>query len=226
MSEKKKKLLVEGDADTNFYAACLIKAGFNVKNDFFIGPAIAYDPQKSPGKGNAIALLPSLIDQMEQELVTHLALVVDADYSKTNGLGFDETLKKIKNILDEKSYDTTINLAEDKGGFCFKNKDGLPNVGLWIMPDNASSGFIENFISTSLIESEKKFFKCASNAVLALRERRFNDLHESKANVATWLAWQKIPGQGMASAIGNDFINLKKGQGKKLIDWLKLVYSD
>lgn len=221
MSTHTKKLLVEGLADEAFFVACCKKAGVG---EVDIGPPPSFKGE-GMGKGNAIKILPDLIDEMDQERVTHLGMIVDADYAQTGGLGFPATWGKIETILGEKSYDIKKTKITNVGGYIFKSKDGLPDVGIWIMPNNKDAGFLEDFIKKSLAKSERKLFEHAQNVVNALGEKRFKELHVSKAEVMTWLAWQKIPGQSFASLISGDLLDLKGGIGKEFIDWLKKVYK-
>ena len=221
MSKNTKQLLVEGLADEAFFSACCDNAGVG---EVDIGPPTSFNGQ-GMGKGNAIKILPDLIDEMVQERVTHLGMIVDADYSKTGGLGFAATWEKIAKILEEKSYDTKKTKIASTGGYIFKSNDGLPDVGIWIMPNNKDGGFLEDFIKKSLASSEKKLFKHAQDTVNALEDKRFRELHVSKTEVMTWLAWQKIPGQSFASLISGKLLDLKSGMGKEFIDWLKKVYK-
>lgn len=221
MSNLTKKLLVEGEADTRFFSACCREIGLD---DVWVGPPQEFSGAGT-GKGNAISLLPDLIDEMEQGQVTRLAIIVDADYAKTGGLGYEETLKKIQGILALKGYKIPKAVDGHKGGRNFVHSDGLPDVGLWIMPDNKNPGFLEDFIRVSLVATENKLFAVASSTVRGLDRPKFKPLHVSKADVATWLAWQSIPGQGLNSVIGSKLLNFKKGLGKEFADWLKLIYA-
>jgi hypothetical protein len=220
VSNTKRKLLVEGEADTSFFSACCHETGIN---DVWIGPPKSFHGVGS-GKGNAINVFPLLIDQMVQGQISHLGIVVDADYAKLDGLGHDETLKKLTAVLRERGYDSLQNRAKHQG-YVFQHNDGLPNVGVWIMPDNFGSGFLEDFIRTTIVAAESKLFKKAADTVAGLNEPKFKPHHASKAHVATWLAWQSIPGQGLHSVVGNRLVNLKKGPGADFVSWLRQVYG-
>jgi hypothetical protein len=222
MTKSSKHLLVEGDCDRLFFEACCRHAKLQ---DIEVGPPITLGAA-SNGKGNAIALLPKLIDQMKLETVTHLALVVDADATQTNGLGFVKTWDKITEELAKKGYHIPQRPSKPNGGICFEHKDGYPPVGLWIMPDNCSNGFLEDFIKKSLAGVEKSLFQHATTTVCKLPEpKRFKSHHTNKAEVASYMAWQESPGQGLHGAVGGNLIEFKKGLAKQYIDWLRKVFT-
>lgn len=140
-------------------------------------------------------------------------------------MGFPETWKKITEILERENYDIAGQKITTPGGYIFKNKNGLPNVGLWIMPNNKEGGFLENFVKQSLAVSENKLFSYIDTVLKKLPETRFSELHLAKAEVATWMAWQKVPGQAMASAVSGGLIDMKTGVAKEFIVWLTKVYK-
>ena len=221
LKDSPKRLLVEGMADQAFYDAC---CRFAKLNQVWIGPPSDFQGVGT-GKGNAIKILPDLIDEMGDERVTHLAIVVDADYFESDGLGFKDTWKKITDILEAKQYDIRSQKITNTSGYIFKNKNSLPDVGLWIMPNNKDGGFLENFIKQSLAANEKKLFSHAEFTVNKLQDVRFKPIHVSKAEVSTWLAWQKVPGQVLASAVSDSLIDLNSGVAKEFITWLKKIFK-
>jgi hypothetical protein len=221
MMKSSKRLLVEGENDQLFFEACCSYARLQ---DIQIDPPLQMGASKN-GKNNAIALLPDLISQMEHQSVTHLALVVDADQPETDGLGFVKTWDKITQILAECGYIIPSCPSKPGEGICFAHNDGFPPIGLWIMPDNRSNGFLEDFIKKSLVGPEKNLFERAERTVKDLPEpKKFKAHHTSKAEVASYMAWQAVPGQGMHGAVGAKLLNFEKGLGKQYIDWLRKVF--
>jgi hypothetical protein len=221
MTRSSKRLLVEGENDRLFFEACCQIARLQ---SIQVGPPLDIGGAGN-GKNNAISLLPKLIEQMEQQTVTHLGLVLDADAPQTDGLGFVKTWDKITGVLAAQGYIIPSRPNKPNAGLCFEHKDGLPPIGLWIMPDNCSNGFLENFIKTALAGTEKKLLERAVNTVDALPEKRFKPHHNEKAEIATYMAWQKSPGQGMHGAVGAKLLNFEKGLAKQYIDWLRSVFA-
>ena len=220
MDQQEKKLLVEGEADRDFFMACLREA--ELADQVWVGPPIEFSKRRY-GKGNALHILPDLIQGLADGHSTRLALIVDADFPESD-LGFVKTWKKISMILCNSGYRIPNIPPKSTGGFSFSHNDGLPNFGLWIMPNNATDGLLEDFIKTSILITEKSLLEHAITTVKNLPNRKFKDIHLSKAEIATWMAWQKMPGQSIAGTIGGELLDFKAGQAKQFLDWLRLVY--
>lgn len=222
MTRSTKHLIVEGENDRLFFALCCERIA--KLNNIQVGPPSSYGTKD--GKNNAIGLLPSLLAQMNDGAVTHLALVLDADAPKTDGLGFVKTWEFVTEILRNAGYTMQERPIKANAGLIFVHDDGLPDVGLWIMPNNFDNGFLEDFIKKSLQGAEKSLFDLAAKAVDKLPEpRKFKAHHLSKAQIATYMAWQEAPGQGMHGAIGANLLQFDKGVSKDFIVWLKQVFK-
>jgi hypothetical protein len=50
-------------------------------------------------------------------------------------------------------------------------------------------------------------------------------IHRSKAEVATWLAWQKQPGHGLYRVVEDQLIDMDSELFLELKDWLTHIYS-
>jgi len=221
MAKQEMKLLVEGEADRDFFKACLREAG--IVEQVWVGPPIDFSDKKY-GKGNALHILPKLIEGLADGSSKRLAIIVDADYPETD-FGFLKTWKKIALILRNSGYNLPDNPPKTPAGFIFTHTDGLPDFGLWIMPNNTKDGMLEDFIKASIVCTEKPLLAHAQTTVNSLPNRKFKDIHLSKAEIATWMAWQTIPGQSIAGAVGGKLLDFQTGQAKQFLDWLKKVYT-
>jgi len=54
---------------------------------------------------------------------------------------------------------------------------------------------------------------------------KFQSWHKTKAEVATWLAWQKKPEHGLYNAVQSDLLNTESSLFKELHAWLKHVFT-
>ena len=93
------------------------------------------------------------------------------------------------------------------------------------MPDNYSEGMLEDWIKQSVHESETTLLGLAINTIKNLPNKKFKPIHNSKAEVATWMAWQKRPGRGFDGAIDDDLINFQCKSMTQLIKWIKHIYT-
>lgn len=218
-----KTLLVEGAADQIFFEALLRNIGYR-KNEVTVGPPREYGAS-SDGKSNAISIFEDLLDSLHDGRVNRLGLVVDADSKSSGGLGFLSTYQRIEKLLSPKGY--LVQLPPQKvlfDGFIFDNKHGLPKIGIWIMPTNQADGYIENWCLTSAAAAESQLVAKAKQAVDSLNNKKFPEHFIAKAHTATWLAWQKTPGEGLGSLIGNNLLNKNSESYEGLSNWLKKVF--
>ena len=150
-----------------------------------------------------------------------LGIVVDADFAET-GNGVDKRWSTLKGILRRAGYDTPD--ALDSDGLVVE-KDGL-RIGVWIMPDNASEGMLEDFVA-SMIGGQDPLFELASRSIdsIPISERRFSPNHRLKALVHTWLAWQIEPGKPFGVAIQKKYLDANSDAAKSLFAWLSRLFA-
>ena len=101
----------------------------------------------------------------------------------------------------------------------------LPRLGVWIMPDNQTSGILEDFLRF-LVPQPNLLFDHARDSVATIPEgeRRFKQLYEPKAIIHTWLAWQKEPGRPFGTAITDRFLDPNVPEANVLVTWLKRLF--
>lgn len=101
----------------------------------------------------------------------------------------------------------------------------LPRVGIWVMPDNRTTGILEDFLRF-LVPSGSALFGhvTASVAAIPAAERKFTSLAQPKALIHTWLAWQEEPGKPMGTAITARYLDPSVPQADALVSWLKRLF--
>lgn len=102
-----------------------------------------------------------------------------------------------------------------------------PRFGTWIMPDNASTGALEDFAAT-LVPADDRLWARAEAAVDAIpkEERKFSEVRRSKARMHTWLAWQESPGSPMGQAIGKGDLRADAPAAQRFVTWLRRLMLD
>lgn len=216
-----KLLLVEGASDSSFFEAYLRATrltGVKVSPPRDLGAA-------ANGQGNVSTLLPILIPQLSDGRITRLGIVIDADY-KHKGVGHGASYKRITDQLRTFGYKVPNPYPKKERRFIFKHPDGLPSIGLWIMPDNRSDGMLEDMIAATISKKEQlTLYAYAHGVVSAIKNPLFDaTIHSTKAEVNSWLAWQKMPGKALVSVIGDGLIDLKKGPAQSFSEWLVRVF--
>lgn len=105
----------------------------------------------------------------------------------------------------------------------------LPRAGVWIMPDNQNTGYLENFLRSMVPADQQALFQHAAVSVDGIppSERRFSPVDAPKALIHTWLAWQEDPGRPFGTAITAGFLNPNVAEAETFAAWLRnLFFAD
>lgn len=222
MASGSKVLLVEGETDRGFFEIFCRKLGLSV--DVQVATPRKLGAWKDT-KQAAFNILPDVLENLADAQVERLAVVVDAD-SEANGGGYERTLEQFADRVNVYGYSMREKAEVAQAGVFFQHDDGLNDVGLWIMPNNADEGMLEDWVSCSLKQEEQDLFDHAVETINNLPgPLRFKELHRAKAEVATWLAWQKRPGEGLYYAAEADLLDESSAAHKTLAAWLERSFG-
>ena len=212
-----KILLVEGESDRAFFEQVCNVLGLNTVT---VAPPRSLSGTHNTKEG-VFNHLPTLLAQLADGRTKRLAVVVDAD-SVANGSGYSKTLQRISEIVEPHGF-TRGNSPQ--GGIIFRHKDGLADFGLWVMPNNLDEGSLEDWFKQCIVSVEKGLLSHAEATVAALpTPTKFKALHRCKAEVATWLAWQKQPGHGMYRAVEDGLLDMSNAHLQRFVAWMNHVY--
>jgi hypothetical protein len=212
-------LLVEGEADRAFYEQMCKMLELN--------PSIKVAPPKILGgthntKEGVFNHLPVLLSQLADGQLAQLAIAVDAD-SEAHGGGYSRTVSRVEEIIEPFGFTP---LSNNGSGTVFQHNDGLADFGVWTMPNNQDEGMLEDWIKHCVHPDEEGLFSHAATVVAALPQpRKFKPIHQSKAEVATWLAWQKAPGHGLYAAVEDQLLDTQCPSFLSLSNWLRRIFS-
>lgn len=220
VANSSRRLIVEGEADRSFFESLCRDNGIA---QLWIGPPTSFS-QGGNGKGNALQALEDALSEIGTGHVTNLGIVVDADFvlvGANNGIRATRT--RIDAILSRHDY-ALVGTDPDKGFIYSAKQKGLPKIGAWIMPDNRSDGYLEQFCLSSASPNEAALIAETKRVVAALTPKRF-PLHKTvKAEVSTWLAWQQEPGQSLNSVIGGKLLDTTNASYQSLTNWLRTIF--
>jgi hypothetical protein len=221
-------LFVEGDSDRDFFTKFLqsfvqglkvdIVAPIDTKN---IDPP---NPKHSNRNGANNAII-RFCDVAKNARNSHsrLGLILDADA--------DGVEKRIQDVQDE------IKLKPNHGysdflkipgcsGFRANHTDNLPALGLWVMPNNKETGIFEKWIYDILHPDHEELFQHAKNAVKTLPlPRLFDDDYSPKAELYTWLAWQKKPSLRLEN-IDKPHLNHSCAHFQDFALWMATIFGE
>lgn len=216
-------LIVEGNADVFFFDALIRE--WNLPSVEVSPPASV---SRANGKFHAIATLDVYVKQLLDDSIRRLAIVVDADTPLDDqSRGLAVTLAAIDRRMNSHGFSRTSCAG---GGFVYTPRASkkTSQVFLWVMPDSITDGSLEDFVRIQVPDSgdQSDWYKRARDTVAALDTPLFNrQAHELKAITSTWLAWQRYPGKGMQSVVGDRLIDLESGLASQLRSWLSAAFK-
>ena len=102
-----------------------------------------------------------------------------------------------------------------------------PRFGVWIMPDNRFEGMLEDLLVRLVPGDSGDLFDMARNCVAAAKgnDAPFKDVHERKAEIYTWLAWQDPPGLRLHEAVKHRVLDPTRPESRPFVDWFRRLFS-
>ena len=177
------------------------------------------------GISNVVKLLPSLLLKIKSGDYDNFGILVDADYSGTNG-GFIERKSEIESILIKAGYTELPKTIANQLGSEYVNSNLTP-IHLIIMPNHSEDGMIEDLLlGCAPIGEHTRLMTHAKETVNALPIKAYNqNLHTAKAELATYLAWNKSPGCDCGIAIKTGALDSNSINLSPLREWLLRAFS-
>ncbi len=199
----KQKLLVEGKDDfhvlSNLFDKYSVTESFEIKNE----------------EGDNI--FQSIPIYLKADIST-IGIVIDADED------IHKKWKKLRKIFSENKYDVPENICKE--GVIIK-KNELPTIGIWIMPDNNVNGMLEDFMRY-LVPQDDLLMSYVEKTLTNLESdnvNKYKSVHQSKAKIHTWLAWQDPPGIPMGLAIKRNIFDTDNELCMKFITWINELFN-
>ena len=251
MSNFKRVLLVEGDDDKHFVKnfcckilsnklVCKLIDEDNIDNNNDSKSVFYIDSgsRQESGVSNMIKKISPQVKEIGKE---SLGIIADA-----NGQDFDSPehpWQKIKSKLEEVLNLGDVNLPERpcRKGLILRNvmlKEGPTStfhVGVWLMPDNKSSGELEKFFA-GLIPKDNPTWELAEDYIRQYMESMGQtetrqggfDMKKpykvSKAEVYAWLATRKKPGRMGAAISQGDGLDFNSELAQDFARWLEELF--
>ena len=103
--------------------------------------------------------------------------------------------------------------------------EGTPRVGIWLMPDNESSGELEDFVK-QMIPTGDPVWPLSQQYIDGIPQanRKFADHKKLRAQLYDWLATREDPRQ-MGLAIKAHDLNVDGTLCKKFVAWLMALFE-
>lgn len=207
-------LYVEGATDQMFFCA--------FRKRFFPEPSklpFAFDVKISEVKGSGIfQQINKSATLLSNQSGVRLAFVCDADQN------YQDTYQKVLGLFKELPYGL-VHVVEEglpDNAIIFKSNDYDAVLGVWIMPENQQNGALESFIKQS-IASDNLLLDKAVEVVKNVEPKLFDDNYQEKAELFTWMAWQKEPTRSYGEVVA--YLDANAMPVKHLIAWLKNTFD-
>jgi hypothetical protein len=198
-------ILVEGSTDKNVFQQVINRWGRKVP--ITITPANGYQNLRAQ---LGLYLKPGTD-------IERLGIIVDADVNLIT------RWESISSAVRNAGYATVPRQPDPQGLVVTADSEGLPRVGIWVMPDNQIPGKLEDFL-TMLIPPGDSLIAHARKVVEEIPEKRFRDVHTIKAVIHTWLAWQDEPGTPFDTAIVRRYFPIEGPLATEFLSWLDRVF--
>ena len=212
--KKNKHLLVEGKDDFNVVLA--IAKEKNIPQTFDIIDTEGYENLR---KGLATRLRNSGLDV--------LGVIADADLDVT------ARWQSLKAIFENTEFGYNLPPTPQYGGIVVEHPD-MENtifpqkIGLWLMPDNKMTGMLEDFLKM-IVQNNDVLMLFAKESVGNVQSNvaetiRFSNIHQSKALMHTWLAFQTEPGKPFGQAFTSNYFDKNAELVTLFADWLTRLF--
>lgn len=147
-----------------------------------------------------------------------LAVVIDTDTD------LKARWDQLCGILTTHGYNCPEKPDED-GTIIAAPNSTRPQIGIWLMPDNQTSGMLEDFL-LRLTQIGDPLVSRAKQVVerIPASERLFGETKQVKAIIHTWLAWQPEPGTPLGLAITKQYLDPTQNPAPEFKSWLERLF--
>ena len=170
-------------------------------------------------KGGIPQLLPSIPVEISVQGREVLGIVVDADDDVSC------RWKAVANRLRRAGIDVPAEL--DPGGTVIESRphEGAPRVGIWLMPDNAASGELEDFVA-KMVPSNDPVWPMSKGYIEGIpsEHRKFSEGKILRAQIYAWLAAREDPRQ-MGLAIKAEDLDVDGALSERFTGWLQELFG-
>ena len=137
---------------------------------------------------------------------------------------FESRWASIRNVCAGFLPEVPDQLPED--GLVVHGDQGK-RFGVWIMPDNRSSGMLETFLNCLVPADGQELCDHARNSADKARElgAPFKSAHEDKALIHTWLAWQDPPGRPFGEALKAKCLDPHSPTAAPFVEWFIKLFE-
>ena len=157
------------------------------------------------------------------------ALISQANLPKKIGVMLDadgEVANRWESIKAKlRAYNYEFPDPPEPSGTIIEGNSIRPRLGIWLMPNNQTSGMLEDFCVDMMAPGSKEY---VTNTVVHAQQNgfcTFKGVHFSKAVVHTYLAWQDEPGCPLGQAITKRSLQPDTKIAIVFTEWLNRLFN-
>lgn len=154
-----------------------------------------------------------------------LGMILDADLEA--GKAWSKVRKRLCEIIDPPAWLSPMlaRLPEALPKEGVVVEEGERALGVWVMPDNGARGALEDFL-VDLVPPGDIHWGPACESVAAAKQRGalFPEQYRSKAEIHTWLAWQKEPGVPFGRAVKSTYFLHDAVGALAFVAWFRRMF--
>lgn len=215
-------LLVEGQDDKHivWHLCARDQSAFSVRRneyDHFVTLLAKSTTFHIAEQGNRPKVISAMGQLLKARNPKPFGVVVDADDDHENCwsqivAGFNGTGVKLPSSPDPK-------------GTIIPEEGFLPRIGIWLMPNNISTGEIENFIK-EMVSTNDVIWPLSEGYINRIpdHEKRFAKNKIGKATIFAWLSTKREPGR-IGAAIGDNELEVDGQQCKEFLAWITRLFG-
>jgi hypothetical protein len=210
LPESPYRLLVEGPDDLHSVIHLMARQGFNWDDKSATRPYVS-------SEGGVEKLLRS-VSVAIKGTYERIGIILDANSSLTDRWA----------QICHRANQSGVVLPESPqpDGTIVDGRQAGSRIGIWIMPDNASPGTLETFLS-ALVPTEHAVWIHADEATRDARRRgaRCSEKDHAKSVLHTWLAWQEEPGLPFGTALKAGLFEIDTESARRFAAWFHRLFS-
>ena len=99
--------------------------------------------------------------------------------------------------------------------------------GVWIMPDNRLCGMLEDYLVSLVPDDQRDLLELARMSVAQAKAAGapFREVHRTKAELHTWLAWPDKPGSQLHVAVLRRLLIPNRLESRRFITWFRNLFE-
>lgn len=151
-----------------------------------------------------------------------LGIILDADERPIDR--WNEVTKRLNRLRQEEHF--SLPELPDQPNSAGTIVNGTLRIGIWLMPDNKSTGELEDFVA-KMIPDTDPVWPLSEQYIddIPSKHRKFKSKKARKAKVHAWLATRKHP-RPMGLAIEAEDLDISVATATSFVDWLRELFKE